>query len=176
MKLYEFEGKSPIIDKDVAYIADSAIIIGDVTIGKGCSIFDNVVLEGVKCKITIGDYTNIQSGTVVHGMYNEHTQIGKYVTIGHRSLIHGGIIEDYSSIGIGSIIMGYAKIGSGSEVGAGSLITMHKEFPQKSQIIGHPAKVTKELSDASIEEAKRVALLYTEEGKLLASSLKHINP
>lgn len=175
MKIYEFEGKRPIIDKEVAYIAENAIIIGDVTIGKGVSIFDNVVLEGVKCKISIGDFTNIQSGTIVHGMYNEHTQIGNYVTIGHRSLIHGGIIEDYSSIGIGSIIMGYSKIGLGSEVGAGSLITMHKEFPPKSQIIGHPAKVTKELPDSIIDEAKRVALLYTEEGKLLASTLKRVN-
>jgi carbonic anhydrase/acetyltransferase-like protein (isoleucine patch superfamily) len=174
MKLYEIDGKKPVIDKDVAYIAESAILIGDVTIGRGCTIFDNVVLEGVKCKITIGDYTNIQSGTVVHGMYNEHTQIGKYVTIGHRSLIHGGIIGDYVSIGIGSIIMGYSKIGDGSEVGAGSLITMHKEFAPKSQIIGHPAKLTKELTDTNIEEAKRVALLYYEEGQLLASNLRQI--
>jgi len=175
MEIYEFEGKRPKISPDVAFISNSAKIIGDVEIAEGCSIFENVILEGVKCSIRIGANSNIQSGTIIHGMYNEITSIGEYVTIGHKSLIHGGTLEDFVTIGIGSIIMGYAKIGKGSIVAAGSLITMNKTFPPLSLIVGHPAEFINKLDDSNVEEAKRIAELYVNEGKIMKNTLKKIN-
>ncbi|MHA1820789.1 MAG: gamma carbonic anhydrase family protein, partial [Promethearchaeota archaeon] len=89
MKIYSIDGIKPKIDPEVSFLSENIIIIGDVEIGKGTVIFDNVVLEGNHAKIRIGNYTNIQSGTMVHGLVDSPTIIGDYNTIGHRCIIHG---------------------------------------------------------------------------------------
>jgi carbonic anhydrase/acetyltransferase-like protein (isoleucine patch superfamily) len=175
MHLYEIDGKSPKISPDVAFIADSVVIIGDVYIGAGVVIFDNVVLEGYPMSIFIDDYTNIQSGTIVHGLTDSPTKIGKYVTIGHRSVLHGCYLDDYSTVGMGSIVMGYSKIGKGCVIGAGSLVTERKTFEPRSLILGSPAKFVKELPESAIEEAKKIALMYTDHGRSHLATMKRLN-
>jgi carbonic anhydrase/acetyltransferase-like protein (isoleucine patch superfamily) len=175
MKLYSIDGKSPKISPDVAFIDESVIIIGDVVIEEGCTIFQNVVLEGFPNRIVIGARCNIQSGTVVHGLKDSDTYLEKYCTVGHRSILHGCYLEEGVTIGMGSIIMGYSKIGKYSIVGAGSLVTERKEFPAYSMILGSPAKFVKELEKSSEKEARNVADLYFEEGIKLRNDLKLIN-
>lgn len=174
MKLYSIEGKSPKISSEVAFIDESVIIIGDVVIEEGCTIFQNVVLEGFPNRIVIGARCNIQSGTVVHGLKDSDTILEKYCTVGHRSILHGCYLEEGVTIGMGSIIMGYSKIGKYSVVGAGSLVTERKEFPANSMILGSPAKVVKELGKENENYAKAVAQLYFEEGIKLKNELKQI--
>lgn len=174
MLLYEVKGKRPSIDSEVAFIAENVVIIGEVEIGAGCTIFDSVVLEGYPNKIKIGKNTNIQSGTMVHGLPDSDTVIGNYVTIGHNSILHGCTLEDYVNIGMGSIVMGKSLLRKGCFVAAGSLITEKKDFAPLSMILGHPAKAIKQLGEEAIQEAERIALLYSQEGKELTKMRKKL--
>ena len=175
MDLYEIEGKSPKISPDVAYIADDVKIIGDVEIEEGVSIYNGVVIEGFPIKIKIGKYSNIQSGTMIHGLSGYETIIGSYNTIGHRSLIHGCTLGTNVTIGIGSIIMGRTNIGDNCLVGAGTLITERKMFPPNSLILGSPGRVIKQLTEKDAENAKAIALRYYDEAIILKKDLKKIN-
>ncbi len=175
MKLYTIDGKTPKVSSDVAFIDESVIIIGDVEIEAGCTIFQNVVLEGFPNRIVIGAKSNLQSGTIVHGLKDSDTILDKYCTVGHRSILHGCYLEEGVTIGMGSIIMGYSKIGKYSVIGAGSLITERKEFPSYSMVLGSPAKMIKELDKQAEKSARDIAELYFEEGIKLKNELKRIH-
>nr|WP_147663008.1 gamma carbonic anhydrase family protein [Candidatus Prometheoarchaeum syntrophicum]QEE16127.1 putative lipopolysaccharide biosynthesis O-acetyl transferase WbbJ [Candidatus Prometheoarchaeum syntrophicum] len=174
MNVYALRDSKPKISPDVGFIADDVTILGDVEIGEGCTIFSGVVLEGLGTKIKIGKFTNIQSGTVIHGLHDSGTKIGNYNTIGHNCVIHGCTLKDFVTIGIGSIVMGKTTIGRGSLVGAGSLVTERKNFPERSLILGHPAKLIKKLDEKAIEEARKTAELYYEHGIEFKKEFKKI--
>lgn len=144
-----FEGKDPKIDES-AFIAESADIIGDVTIGKNSSIWYSVVVRGDGNYITIGENTNIQDGSVVHIWSKTPTIIGDNVTVGHKALVHGCKVGNNTLIGMGAIVLNGAEIGDNCIVGAGSLVTQNKKFPDKSLILGSPAKVVRELTEEEI--------------------------
>ncbi|MBD3350882.1 MAG: gamma carbonic anhydrase family protein [Candidatus Lokiarchaeota archaeon] len=174
MKIYEMEGKRPKISENVAFIADDVTIIGDVNIEEGVTIFPGVIIEGYPIKVKIKKYSNIQSGTVIHGLSGYETIIGSYNTIGHRCIIHGCKLESNVTIGIGSIIMGKTTIGENSFVGAGSLVTQNNNFQPNSLILGSPAKCLRKLTQDEIDDAMNVAKLYSEEGIKLSKNLKKI--
>ncbi len=175
MNVYAFRDIKPKISPDVAFIADDVVIIGDVEIDEGCTIFPGVVIEGLGTSIKIGKFTNIQSGTMIHGLHDSGTVIGEYNTIGHNCVIHGCTLKDLVTIGIGSIVMGETTIGRGSLVGAGSLITERKNFPDMSLILGHPAKLIKKLDEKAVDNAKKTAKLYYEHGLEFKKDLKKIS-
>lgn len=130
------------------YIAPNATLVGDVEIGKNCSVWFNAVIRGDVMPIKIGDETNIQDGSILHGTYKKcGTTIGKRVTVGHGVILHGCEIGDRVLIGMGAIIMDKAKISSDSIIAAGALVTEEKEFPQGVLIVGRPATVKRELTD-----------------------------
>ncbi|MHA1745001.1 MAG: gamma carbonic anhydrase family protein [Promethearchaeota archaeon] len=172
MNSYALGDLKPKISPDVAFIADDVVIMGDVEINEGCVIGPGVIIEGIGTSVRIGKFTNIQSGTVIHGLTDSGTKIGAYNTIGHKCVIHGCTLEDFVTIGIGSIIMGKSTIGRGSLVGAGSLVTERKNFPKLSLILGHPAKIIKKLDEEAIENAKKIAELYHHHGLKLVNELK----
>ena len=174
MNVYALRDIKPKISSDVAFIADDVIILGDVEIEKGCTIFSGVVIEGLGTSVKIGKFTNIQSGTIIHGLPDSGTVIGEYNTIGHKCLLHGCTLENLVTIGMGSIVMGETIIGRGSLVGAGSLITERKNFPEMSFIIGHPAKLIKKLDKSVVDDAKNIAELYYEHGLEFRKNLKKI--
>ena len=155
----EFEGNIPRIDEST-YISESVDIIGDVTIEENANIWFGTRLRGDMNKIVVGKNTNIQENTVVHVDKNCPCLIGKYVTIGHGAIIHGCEICDNVLVGMGSIILNNAKIGKNTIIGAGSLITQGKVFPEGVLILGNPAKVVRELSEAEIESIKNSANNY----------------
>lgn len=154
LKYKEFEPK---IASSV-FIAPSADIIGDVDIGENSSVWFGCVLRGDVNYIKIGKNTNIQDLSMIHVTHytNEDksdgfpTYIGDNVTIGHKVMLHGCTIGDSCLIGMNSTILDGAVIGKESIVGAGSLVTQNKIFPPRSLIMGHPAKVIRELSDEEI--------------------------
>jgi carbonic anhydrase/acetyltransferase-like protein (isoleucine patch superfamily) len=129
-----------------SYIAPTAQIIGDVKIGRGSSVWFNAVLRGDVGPIRVGDETNIQDGSVIHGTFKKaFATIGNRVTIGHLVVLHGCLIEDLVLIGMGSIVMDNAIIPSRSIVGAGSLVTEGARFEPGCLIVGRPAKAARKL-------------------------------
>jgi carbonic anhydrase/acetyltransferase-like protein (isoleucine patch superfamily) len=141
-----------------------------VEIGKGCVIFDNVVIEGYPMKVRIGESTNIQSGTIIHGLESSDTIIGNYCTIGHQSLLHGCTLEDCVTIGLASVVMGHSIIRKGGFVAAGSLIPERKEFPENALIMGRPGQFMKDLGPKACDEAKKIAIMYEEKSRQLKTS------
>lgn len=165
--LHKFKGTLPTIGKNT-WIAPSADVIGDVKIGEDSSIWFGTVIRGDVHYITIGDRTSIQDLSMVHITHHKKadrsdgspTVIGNDVTIGHRVMLHGCTIEDACLIGMSATILDNAIIGKESIVGAGSLVTKGKIFPPRSLIMGSPAKVVRELTDAEVTELYASATRY----------------
>ncbi len=134
-----------------AYIAPSAVIIGEVSLAGNTSVWPQVTMRGDMAPITVGEGSNIQDNSVVHVNADLPTSIGRNVTVGHGAIIHGCTIGDTCLIGMGAIILDGAVIGDESIVGAGSLVTPGKTFPPRSMIIGSPARAIRELTDQEIE-------------------------
>jgi len=147
-----YKGKFPKIGKNV-FIAENVAIIGDVEIGDNCSIWYNVVIRGDVNYIRIGDRTNIQDGTVIHVTHETHpTIIGNEVTVGHKVMLHGCVIEDRCLIGMSSTVMDGVVVGRESIVGAGALVTPNKRIEPQSLWVGAPAKFKRKLTEAEIKE------------------------
>jgi len=136
------------------FIAPTADVIGDVTVGENSSIWHRTVLRGDVNKIVVGANTNIQDGSIVHVADDYPTIIGDNVTIGHGAIVHGCTVKDGAFIGMGAIILDGAVIGEGALIGAGALVTEGKEIPPYSLAVGVPAKVVRELSQEYIEMAQ----------------------
>lgn len=158
-----FLDKTPKIHESV-FIAENAVVIGDVEIGKDASIWYNCVLRGDVNFIHIGERTNIQDGTIIHVSRGEEfpTIIEEEVTVGHSATIHGCYIEKGSLIGIGAIILDGARIGKNSLIAAGSLVTPNTIIPERSFVLGSPAKVKRELTDEEILDLQRFWKGYVE--------------
>jgi carbonic anhydrase/acetyltransferase-like protein (isoleucine patch superfamily) len=165
--MYEYLGMSPKVGAK-SWIAPSADVIGETTIGEDCSIWFGTVVRGDVHYITIGDRTSIQDGSMVHVTHYKKedksdgnpTIIGSDVTVGHKVMLHGCTIEDACLIGMSATILDGAVIGKESIVGAGSLVTKNKKFPPRSLIMGSPAKVVRELTDEEVEELYASAQRY----------------
>ena len=157
--IMDFEGVTPRINKNT-YISESVDIIGKVNVEENVNIWFGTRLRGDMNNIIIGENTNIQENSVVHVDINSPCIIGKNVTIGHGTIIHGCSISDNVLVGMGSIILNNAKIGKNTIIGAGSLVTQVKEFPEGVLILGNPAKVIRQLTEAEIESIQRSADNY----------------
>lgn len=128
------------------WIAPTAVVVGDVTLGENVSIWHGAVLRGDSGAITVGDSSNVQDNCVLH----EKVTVGKGVSVGHGAILHGCSVGDDCVIGMGAIILDGAKIGNRCLVGAGALVTGKMDAPDGSLIIGNPAKVVKELTAEQI--------------------------
>ena len=133
----------PEIDK-TSFVDKTAIIIGNVKIGKNCGIFPYAVIRGDQNLIEIGDGSNVQDCCVIHVDKKHIIKIGKNVSIGHCAMIHGATIEDDCLIGINATILNGAKIGSGSIIGAGAVVKSNMQVPENSLVVGIPGKVIKQ--------------------------------
>jgi carbonic anhydrase/acetyltransferase-like protein (isoleucine patch superfamily) len=150
MIIKPFKGISPRIDS-TAFVAEGAVVIGDVEIGPGASIWYGCVVRGDVNFVRIGARTNIQDGTVIHVSRVDHpTIIADEVTVGHGAMIHGCTIESGSLIGIGSIVLDGAVIGRESLIAAGSLVTPGTVIPPRSMVMGSPAKIKRTLDDEEV--------------------------
>jgi carbonic anhydrase/acetyltransferase-like protein (isoleucine patch superfamily) len=155
----EYKGIEPKID-ETAFIAESADVVGQVNIERNANIWYGTVLRADDNYITVGENTNIQDGSIVHISEKFPTIIGKNVTVGHKSIIHGCEIGDNTLIGMGSIVLDGAKVGEFTLLGAGSLVPPGKEIPSGVLAMGSPAKVISELSDEEKENLTKSALKY----------------
>lgn len=152
-----FRGVEPKIHETV-FLAETAVVIGDVEIGEQSSVWYGSILRGDVNSIRIGARTNIQDASVIHVTTKTHdTILEDEITLGHRVTIHGCHIETGCLIGIGAIVLDGARIGRNSLVAAGSLVTPNTQIPPRSLVMGSPARVKRELSD---EEAKDLARFW----------------
>ena len=148
------------------FLAETAVIIGDVKIGRDCSIWFNTVLRGDVNSITIGDRTNIQDGTVIHTLYDgskhpSQTHIGNDVSVGHNATIHGAIIEDNCLIGMGATILDNAVVPSGCIIAANALVLSNAKLEPNSVYAGVPARKVKEVTPEQRDEIiRRIATDY----------------
>ena len=145
-----------------AYIASTAVVVGDVTLGAHASVWYNAVLRGDINRIMVGDFSNIQDNAVVHLADEFPCLIGRYVTVGHSAIAHACTVEDECLIGMGATILDGAVIGTQSIVGANALVTQGTVVPPGSMVLGSPGKVVRSLTQAQRDSLKGWAQKYVE--------------
>lgn len=157
-----YRGVTPTIDPS-AFVVESAQVIGDVVVGKQCSVWFNAVIRGDVNSIRIGDRTNIQDGCLLH-VRNEKFPlvVGSDVTVGHGAILHACRIHDYCLIGMGAIILDNARVDHHTLVAAGSVVGEHTIVPDGVLIAGVPAKVVRALTDKEKQMIEQSALNYLE--------------
>ena len=159
----------PQIDAN-AWVAESAVVIGNVQMAKGSSLWPTAVARGDLEQISIGAGSNVQDGAVLHGDPGQPVRVGADVTVGHRAVIHGARLEDGCLVGIGAIVLNGVTVGAGALVAAGSVVT--KDVPPGTLVMGAPAAVKRELSPEAIDEQRCHARRYAQ----LAASHAQIRP
>ena len=141
-----------------AWVAASAVLIGQVVMEEGSSLWPTAVVRGDLSQIRIGPYSNVQDGAVLHGDPGQPVDIGSEVTIGHRAVIHGACLEDGCLIGIGAIVLNGVVVGEGALVAAGAVVT--NDVPPHTMVVGTPAKVKRELSPETVSAQRAHARRY----------------
>ncbi|CAL8480834.1 gamma carbonic anhydrase family protein [Caballeronia sp. S22] len=173
MPLYQLESRRPVIHPG-AYVSEHAVIIGDVEIEDGASVWPGVVIRGDNEKILIRRDANVQDGAIIHADPGFPVSIGTAVSIGHQAMLHGCMVHENCLVGIQAIVLNGAVIAANSLVGAGALVGEGKSYAERSLIIGSPAKVIRELTDEVISTIAANAIDYRDRGKLYATKLQPV--
>ena len=147
------------------YLAEGAVVKGDVILGDDASVWYNATIRGDSNPVVIGERTNVQDNAVIHVELTYPVNIGKNVTIGHSAIVHGCEVGDNTLIGMGAIILNGAKIGKNCIIGAGALVTQNSITPDGTLAFGNPAKVIRKLTPEEIGSNKENALHYMEASK-----------
>ena len=174
MPLFEVNGKRPEVHPD-AYIAPTAVLIGDVRVGAGASIWFGAVLRGDDSHIEVGEGSNVQDGAVVHCSRDLPTIIGRHASLGHLACIEGCVVGDGALVGTGSTMLHRSRLGTGAVLAAGSVLLEGGEVPAGHLAAGVPAVVKKELSGSSAEWAGRPAVHYRRNAKAYRSGLSALD-
>lgn len=148
-----------------AFIATGAVVLGAVDLGEESSVWFNSVVRADINRISIGNQTNIQDGSVLHVSDDFPCIIGDCVTIGHRAVVHACTVHDEVLVGMGAIILDGAVIGARSIVAAGALVTKGMNVPEGSLVLGSPAKVVRTLTPEEQQANRRLALKYVESSR-----------
>lgn len=156
----ELKGHKPAFGEN-AWLAETAVVVGEVKMGDNCTIWYNAVVRGDVNSIETGDNVNVQDNAVIHGTYEKAaTKIGNNVSIGHNALVHGCTLEDNVLVGMGAIIMDHAVIGSGSIIGAGAVVLQNAVVEPGSVMVGNPARKIKDAGELGMKEIQRIAGNY----------------
>ena len=159
-----YKDKAPVIQEN-CFIAETANIVGDVTIGSNSNIWYNVVIRADVNYVKIGENTNIQDNSVVHNSAGFPTIIGDNVTVGHNAIVHACKVGNNTLIGMGSIILDGSEIGEETIIGAGALVAPGKKIPSGVLAVGSPAKVVRELTKEEKEGLRDSANKYVKISK-----------
>ena len=160
-----FDGLTPKI-AETAWVHELACVIGEVELGDGVSVWPGAVLRGDMGPIIIGKNSNLQDGAICHNTGGlSETRIGERVTVGHRAILHGCIVEDDCLVGMGAIVMDNAVVGAGSMVAAGAVVTMKQVIPPGSLVMGSPSRVVKAITDKQRELIEHAWVVYVEKSQ-----------
>ena len=173
MPLYRIDDRAPDVAPS-AYISEQATLIGRVVVGERGSFWPGSSARGDNETIAVGDDSNVQEGAVLHADPGFPLTIGERVTVGHQAMLHGCTIGEGSLVGIQAVVMNGAVIGRDCLVGAGAIVTEGKSFPDRSLIIGAPAKLARELRDEEVAGLRRAAAGYVERGTHYRTALERI--
>ena len=154
------------------FIAPDATLVGDITLQQDVSVWFKVVIRGDNDRITIGEGSNIQDGSVLHVDPGYPLTLGRMVSVGHKVMLHGCTIGDGSLIGINSVVMNGARIGAGSLIGANTLIPEGKEIPGGVLVLGSPGKVVRDLKPEEKDSLIEIARGYVERGRFYEQNLR----
>jgi carbonic anhydrase/acetyltransferase-like protein (isoleucine patch superfamily) len=171
--IWQLPGQRPVLGPG-AFVAPGATVVGDVVLGAEASVWFGAVLRGDVEKLTVGARSNVQDNAVLHADPGAPLVLGDDVTVGHMVMLHGCQVGDRSLIGIGAVVMNHARIGANCIVGAKSLVTEGKTYPDGVLIIGAPARVIRELSAAEIAGLTESAARYVQRAALYRASLKPV--
>lgn len=174
MAIYRLGEHRPDVDADV-YVAQTADVIGQVTLRRGASVWYQAVLRGDTDHLEVGEQSNIQDGAVLHADPGFPLKVGKGVTVGHQAMLHGCTIGDGSLVGIQAVILNGAVIGKNCLVAAGAVVKEGATFPDNSLIVGAPARVVRELDDKAVEGLRRNAAGYVEKARQHKGELERID-
>jgi len=144
------------------YIARTAVIVGDVSLGAESSVWFGAILRGDVARITIGQRCNVQDGAIVHGAHDQPVLIGNNVTIGHGAIVHAARIHDNVMIATRATVLDGVEVGENSIVGAGALVTPGTVIPPNSLVLGIPGQVVRAISTEQVERIRQTALRYVE--------------
>jgi carbonic anhydrase/acetyltransferase-like protein (isoleucine patch superfamily) len=173
MPILPFEGVWPTVAEDV-FVAPGAMVIGNVTLHTGVSIWYNTVIRGDSAPIVIGRNTNIQDNCTLHVDADAPLTIGDECTVGHNAVVHGATLGDRVLVGINSVVLSHASIGAQTLIGASALISEHKQMPARVLLMGVPAKVIRELNEAELAALAQSAAGYYERAQEHKRSLRNI--
>ena len=168
-QLETFLRRQPVLGKDV-YLAKTAVVLGDVTLGECSSVWYNAVIRGDIQRIVVGHHTNVQDGAVLHVADDFPCLVGDWVTIGHSANVHACTIGNECLIGMGAIVLDGAVVGDQCLIGANALVTPGTKIPEGSMVLGSPAKVVRPLTDKERAGLRHWAEKYVANG---AYCLKH---
>jgi len=175
MPEFEFEAKRPRVHPE-AWVAPTAVLVGDVEVGAGSTIWFGAVLRGDESSITIGPGTNIQDNAVIHCSRDKPTRIGANVTVGHLACMEACTVEDGAVVGIGSVMLHGTRLGAGAMLAAGSVLPEGREVPAGHRAPGTPAEVKKQLSGSSADGVERTARHYQRAGRAYRDGLIPARP
>jgi len=172
---YSLDDQQPQLPDDGScFIADNAVVLGNVKLARDTSIWFGATLRGDNECITIGARSNVQDGCVFHTDPGHPLTLGQGVTVGHQAMLHGCTVGDNSLIGIQAVVLNGATIGKNCLIGAGALISEGKHIPDNSLVIGSPGRVKRELSADEIAGLRRSADHYVDNGRRFASGLQPV--
>jgi carbonic anhydrase/acetyltransferase-like protein (isoleucine patch superfamily) len=169
--IYALDGQTADIAAD-AFVAPNASVIGDVCLKSGASVWFGAVIRGDIERITIGTGSNVQDGTVMHTDPDNPCTLGDFVTVGHMAMLHGCKVGDGSLVGIGATLLNGSRIGKQCIVGAHTLITEGKKFPDGVLILGTPGKIVRELDDDDFARMRANADRYVTRAQRYLRELK----
>src|SRR5690554_449562 len=173
MSCYRFKEWEPRVDGD-AYVAPGSTVIGWVSLASRSSVWPGAVIRGDNELITVGEGSNIQDGAVLHTDPGCPLTIGAGVTVGHQAMLHGCTVEDGALVGIQAVILNRAVIGRQSLVGAGAVVTEGKVFPERSLILGAPARVVRTLTDDEVSNLQRNSQGYVNRAQEYKTDLEPV--
>lgn len=175
MTIYALGDSKPQLPPQGEYwVAPSASVIGNVILHPNASVWFGAVLRGDNDPITVGPDSNIQDGSVLHTDMGSPLTLGRGVTVGHKAMLHGCEVGDYSLIGIGAVVLNGVKIGRNCIIGANALITEGKVIPDNSLVVGQPGKVVRERDPAHIAVLQMSAEHYVQNWKRFAAELRSL--
>jgi carbonic anhydrase/acetyltransferase-like protein (isoleucine patch superfamily) len=174
MPRYRFREFEPQIHA-TTFVADTASLIGHVILAENTSVWPGAVVRAESALISVGEGSNVQDNAVLHTDPGVPMTIGRRVTVGHQVMLHGCTIGDGSLIGIQAIVLNHAVIGSDCLVAAGAVVTERKSFPDRSLIMGAPAKVVRELTDDDVKMLHHTANTYLERRGLYLAHLQRLD-
>ncbi|MFK0206268.1 gamma carbonic anhydrase family protein [Agrobacterium sp. NPDC090283] len=174
MAIYILNGKAPEFSADKTWIAETAAVIGDVSLGDDVGIWFGAVLRGDNTPISIGRMTNIQENCVVHSDPGFPATIGEGCTIGHGAIVHGCSIGDNTLIGMGAIVLNGAVIGRNCVIGASALVREKEQIPDNSLVVGSPAKIIRQIDEKGEAILRKSSEDYAEKARHFMSALQRI--